>query len=456
MSDLHARAKRLLVANQKTGVKAIGGEETEFSYACPAVQVYPHQWLWDSCFHAIVQSRFDPQRARAELRTLLSSMREDGFIPHIIPWGNVRGRSPLSRGAEWIYRRSHFANVTQPPVLGVALAEYYRATGDADFARAVLPLVKRHYQYFTSHRDPDGDGLISIVFPIESGMDHLPTYDALLGRAKPSALNYHVLNVSLLLRYAWHGWDLRRIFAADRFVVEDIGFNCLYAFGLRALSELCRELGDAETEQVDDQWRRVEEAILTQCYDPTDGFFYSLCGRKHQMARVKTVASLLTFLLPSLPASAAERMINDYVLDPKHFWTAYPVPSVSLSEASFAPSSRQLPSDGRLSHAMTTLFAKRHLIWRGPTWVNTNWLLARGLRLHGYHAIADELTTRTAEMIRLQGFWEYYNPLTGVGEGAQDFGWSTLVVDMLDDHRLYEAAASPLPRLAVAIEKAAS
>ena len=34
-------------------------------------------------------------------------------------------------------------------------------------------------------------------------------------------------------------------------------------------------------------------------------------------------------------------------------------------------------------------------------------------------------------VIKKSGFREYYNPLTGDGLGAKDFGWSTLVMDMM-------------------------
>ena len=40
------------------------------TYTCPSVRLYPHQWLWDSCFTAIGIARFDPNRAADELRAL--------------------------------------------------------------------------------------------------------------------------------------------------------------------------------------------------------------------------------------------------------------------------------------------------------------------------------------------------------------------------------------------------
>jgi hypothetical protein len=64
--------------------------------------------------------------------------------------------------------------------------------------------------------------------------------------------------------------------------------------------------------------------------------------------------------------------------------------------------------------------------------VNTNWFLVRGLRAHGYAAAADHIVARTVELMRRHGFRECYNPLTGAGQQARDFGWSTLVLDMVE------------------------
>ena len=33
------------------------------AYTCPSLKLYPHQWLWDSCFTAIGIARYDPPRA---------------------------------------------------------------------------------------------------------------------------------------------------------------------------------------------------------------------------------------------------------------------------------------------------------------------------------------------------------------------------------------------------------
>ena len=70
-------------------------------------------------------------------------------------------------------------------------------------------------------------------------------------------------------------------------------------------------------------------------------------------------------------------------------------------------------------------------IWRGPSWINTNWLIGEGLRVHGADDLRQTLVRQTCAMIEQSGFREYYHPYTGEGYGSQDHSWSTIVVDML-------------------------
>ena len=62
----------------------------------------------------------------------------------------------------------------QPPALAWA---WLIAVGDP---RAV-PAIARHHEWLAANRDLDGDGLIWIVQPDESGLDASPQFDAIWG-----------------------------------------------------------------------------------------------------------------------------------------------------------------------------------------------------------------------------------------------------------------------------------
>lgn len=63
--------------------------------------------------------------------------------------------------------------------------------------------------------------------------------------------------------------------------------------------------------------------------------------------------------------------------------------------------------------------------------MNTNWFIMKGLQRWGYAEPARVIAQRSADLVLKSGFREYYNPLTGEGYGAENFGWSTLIVDMV-------------------------
>ena len=84
--------------------------------------------------------------------------------------------------------------------------------------------------------------------------------------------------------------------------------------------------------------------------------------------------------------------------------------------------------------------------WRGPTWVNAAWLMWLGLTRLGYREQADELAERLARTVLQSGLREYYNPFTGDGMGAVDFGWSSLVLELIDpDPRAASSYLGPYP-----------
>ena len=165
-----------------------------------------------------------------------------------------------------------------------------------------------------------------------------------------------------------------------------------------------------------ERWsRRVETAILDRCRGP-DGLYYDLYSRAGKVARVKTVTCLMPLMLDSIAGEDADRLVRDHLLSETEFWLLYPLPTVAADEPSFVP---------------TFVSPRETGLWRGPTWVATNWLVLQGLLKHGYRDEARHIVARTRGLIERHGFREFYNPYSGEPYGAPGFGWSTLIVDML-------------------------
>ena len=66
-------AAGVLAANDRDGL-----------YTVPGARLYPHQWLWDSCFIAIGLRHINVDRAKTEIHSLLRGQWSNGMVPNII------------------------------------------------------------------------------------------------------------------------------------------------------------------------------------------------------------------------------------------------------------------------------------------------------------------------------------------------------------------------------------
>jgi hypothetical protein len=385
-ADLRALCERVLDQSWVEGRR----DGVPFSYTRPSPGRYDHQWYWDSCFAAIVRRRFDPERARAELESLLAAARPDGFIGHTIFWTPLRGH------------RLGFYNVTsprarmtatiQPPLLAWA---WRIAVGDP----ALDERIVRHHDWVARERDLDGDGLIWLLQPDESGMDASPQFDAVWGRRGQGLPRFPLL----VHRNRRLGFDLRRVAAAGGPVVCEVLTNVLH--GLSALA-----LGRPS----------ITPRLVERLYDERRGLFLleARGPERPGAAPIETIAALSPLALPDLPEEIGRRLVEEHLLDPARFWTAVAPPSVAVHERSFSLNDRYL---GVL---------RRY--WRGPTWLNTSWLCWLGMVRLGYEERAAELADRLLTTVLRAGLREYYDPFTGAGMGAKAFAWSALVLELLE------------------------
>ncbi|MEU0814416.1 hypothetical protein ABZ358_08840 [Streptomyces mirabilis] len=137
----------------------------------------------------------------------------------------------------------------------------------------------------------------------------------------------------------------------------------------------------------------------------------------------RSVAGLLPLILPALPRDIAATLVR--TAGGPHFrlgGVARLAPSYDLTGHAFDP----------------------HRYWRGPAWFNTNWLLERGLRLHGEHGRAEELRAALLETADTSGFAEYVDPYTGEACGALGFSWTAaLTLDLLHEPARADQADRP-------------
>jgi glycogen debranching enzyme len=406
VAKIRAAAERALRTNWREGHRSIDG--VAYAFTCPATPRYRHQWYWDSCFHAVAWRHFDPACARAELRTLVRSGRLDGFIPHTAFWDRPAywRRAPFY-GTHTVFGASATSTIGTPLI---ALAWELVATVSDDepgFATEALPQLRLHYDWLARERDVDGDGLLTIIHPDESGLDDSPKYDAVFGWMRHDKIGFFWP----IERCRRLSYDARMIVERYEEHVEDVLVNVFYALALRSLARLEAEQGERFAARA----ARVERALLERCYDERTGLFYDLAGGGERLVQVSTWSSLAPLALEGIPEDVRRRLVEEHLLHERRYRAQCGIPSVAIEEPSFKPG------------------FSRWRCWRGPSWMNTAWLLVPAMRSLGYVEDAERVVRSLARSVDRSGFREYYNPLSGQGLAARAFGFSTLIVDLLAD-----------------------
>ncbi len=436
-AELVARCQAVLERNRRS------------AWTCPSAELYPHQWLWDSCFTAIGLSRYDPARAADELRALFRGQWADGMLPHMI---FAAGSNDLGNRTIWRSRTHAGAPrdvdttcITQPPLFAIAawrVAQELEADARRAFLAELFPKLVAYHSWLYRERDLEHTGLITLIHPWECGLDSTPPWMRALRRMHMpawlrTAERLHLARVLRGLRYdtrqlpaaeratdddglrmvalAVHAkkydFELRRMPRDRGVLIEDLAFNSMLVAANRALGFIARELGATVPAELDACFTRTAHA-LDDLWDDDTGQYFSRDAVTHAALDISTIATFLPLWAGVPDRTRADRLI-ERLRDPDTFGLDHPVPSVPRNAPQFRP--------------------VRY--WKGPSWVNTNWMIIEGLAGYGELELAEEIRRRTLNMVEQAGPWEYFSPLDGSGHGAPDFSWTAaLTIDLaLDD-----------------------
>ncbi len=290
------------------------------------------------------------------------------FLKSVLDTQTADGMIPIQMTA---HQGPSWPSAIQPPILAWGVWENYEALQDRSCLQYALPRLERYLEWDCANRDRNSNGLLEWSLDQgkryrggEAGMDNSPRFD----RAIP---------------------------------FDAVDFSVYAALDMQYTARIAEELGEIERER---RWARRSRAMSARVHSSLwheeDGFYYDreLDGR---FIRVKAVSGFYPLLLDDMPPERVDRLVAA-LRDPTLFSTAYPVPTVAVADPAWSTD-----------------------MWRGPTWVNANYFVIRGLDKQGRTDEAERLAQKSIALVlkyyhRYGVLFEYYDAKDEVSPPACD------------------------------------
>ncbi len=308
--------------------------------------------------------------ARGSLLTFIGNQRADGSFPGTI---DVRHCRPeMFYHANW----------------GDALLALESMHPSRAFVAEAYEGLSRYARYFDRERDDDVTGLYDIENHYETGQEYMSRYLAVDPNAD---------------RENW----------GSVFTLKGVDAT-VYIYQLKkALSRIAGRLGKPEDAGVwEIEAAKIKEAVLTRMWDPDDAMFYDVHPGSGERTRVKAATCFYPFFTDIVGREHLEALYR-HLLNPKEFWTRFPVPSTSADDPLF---SAEAEWKGK----------RMNCPWNGRVWPMTNSHLVEALARSAIRfddprlkRAAAQLLTRYIRMMFFDGdpgrpnSFEHYNPFTG-------------------------------------------
>jgi len=345
---------------------------------------YKTLYDWDQYFESIVQvyMGWSSELIRNGVTIFLDHQHESGHIDRSVPTNEFHAPEHVK------------------PFLSQIAWLVYRAYGEKDWIldSRYFTRLQRYLDYWLEEMDGNHNGLSEWMSAPHTGMDN---------------------------QHERCGWWL------DRFS-EGVDLNCYLVRECQAFSRLAELRGeDSLSQEYLQKSSQLAGRIRTLMWDDTDGFFYDRNARfgedlmsRHaswasminnkpgELIKVKSISAFTPLWAGVATKEQARKLVYDYLINPREFWTPYPLATLARSERWY--SQDWLPADLGCN-------------WRAKVWIPTNYMVYHGLRRYGYHQLATLLAYETLKLVRMSGNREYYDAEDGMGCGLDPFwGWSLL------------------------------
>lgn len=364
-----------------------GNWNEEGGYTSPNSTVYPWRFLWDSCFHVVLWSRLQPDRAFRELEAALTPQDQPtGFIPHV----HYRPDPGYDRT---LWGRHSVSTITQPPMYGHAIR--VMSESGLEVPGSLIEAARRGIGFFLERRLRRG--LVTAVHPWESGCDDTPRWDSWVHDP------YSRHSFALIKGRLVGALRLERNSVAidsSEFRVGSVALTALVAFNAMELAAVTGDitLGTAASSLVkalDGRWDDEAGVWVDGGDDP----------------RPSGATSTLEAFLPLLVDDRHWERVRSIIEDPRRFAAPYGPRQVDRTH-------RAYQGDG---------------YWRGAAWAPLNYLLWVAARRQGDEEWASRLAATTLAGAVTSRWAEYWDPDTGIGDGASPQSWTGLAALMAGD-----------------------
>jgi alpha,alpha-trehalase len=357
-----------------------------YPYLIPA-GYYAQMWDWDGFFigaHWANQDTADAKYLRDWVLGFASSADTEGYVAGCI---TPTGPRPL------------FGKFAMKPFLAQGAVLAGEKLNDYEWVRPVWPAMQRVIAYRRRTQFDTKWGLWFWDNAMQSGADDNP------------ALTNDPKDRSAILAVDASVWAMRESLA---------------------MAVLAGRLGDAAAAAAyGAEAAATRQAIVEKLWSARDGVFLNRRRDSGAWVHALTWTSFLPLLDGLLPDADAKRTIRDHLLNPAEMRGEFGLRSLAKSDPAYN------------NEAIINPYSN----WRGPIWINANFLDWIVLRRYGFHGEARWLaTTLAGDLHRDIAHWgsmhEDYSADTGEGlaptvaespggKFAGFVGWNLLAEDML-------------------------
>jgi hypothetical protein len=410
-------------------------------YTIPSAKLYPFQWNWDSGFIAIGHIYNSQQRAKEEIQHIFKGQWENGLLPHIVFHKENENYYPGSD--VWQIENSPYApkniktsGIVQPPVFGFILEMLYDISKNKNdwlvFCDEIFPLIEKYHKYLYTARDINNEGLVYIQHNWESGTDNSPTFDDVLAKikiekdSKLTHLRRDLKNVdkserpsdgeyqrylALVALFAKNNYDDLLIAQNSPFLIQDPLFSALLIRSNRGLIRM-GELLNKDTSHIK-EWNELSISNMNNKLWNEETYGYdSFDLNSGKKITNYSSSAYIPALFAEIPDKRRTEQMITYLKNTFCKDTHFCCPSYLYSRQEF----------------------ETKCYWRGPVWINMNWMLYKALIKIQDFNFAKKILNDSISLIKEHGFFEYFDPRkkNGAGYGTDNFSWSAaLLIDLL-------------------------